>query len=527
MEQQPKDNRKVFVAYGRNIEMKKAMFEFLKALDLFPQDWKELVASTGKGSPYVGDVLDKAFSDAQAIVILLTPDDEGRMNYNFLSDRDPPHERSLTPQARQNVIFEAGIAMGYRPDRTIIVQIGNIRPFSDIGGRHTIIMDNSEDKRGDLAKRLNTAGCPTNTFGSEWLKAGNFDLNASKPPYSGLKDPLEKYYKTIERWLYQIKKSRVNKANPEVPTNTKYHITQAITAYCEFLKMTPDEIIADAKREMQLSNSIDKHNEFLDEFIKNLSEKAVKNNRGITKARNFLNNLIAFYKHNGVTITTHRLRLPEARRIKSLRTEEIQKIYKNATLEHGSWILANSYMGLPMRQIIKLKVEDFNVENWKEDKPIYPVRIRHEISDVPEYTTFIGADAKKVLEYYFALKNFKSKDQPWNFTYQTPTWEFKRLAYKAGIIDAPNGLKDGVPKGFFPIAPKSFEHRINSTLESCNVPPSWRKILTGHVVENSRPNQEQLYEAYLSAIQKLQVFKDLNHLNLPTTLTNYTNDKLK
>jgi len=277
MEQQPKDNRKVFVAYGRNIEMKKAMFEFLKALDLFPQDWKDLVASTGKGSPYVGEVLDKAFSDAQAIIILLTPDDEGRMNYNFLSDKDQPHERQLTPQARLNVVFEAGIAMGRDQKRTIIVQIGDIRPFSDIGGRHTILMDNSVEKRGDLAQRLNTAGCPTNTYSDAYFKAGNFDLNAYKPPYNGLKDI--ETYKSIEKWLLQIKKRRVNKIDPEVPKGTKCQIKYAISAYCDFLKMDPDQIITDAKKERQLTNSIDKHNDHLDEFIEYIA-KNVNTNYG-------------------------------------------------------------------------------------------------------------------------------------------------------------------------------------------------------------------------------------------------------
>ncbi len=466
-------------------------------------------------------MLDKAFSDAQAIVILLTPDDEGRMNYNFLSDRDPQYERQITPQARLNVVFEAGIAMGRCEDRTIIVQIGNIRPFSDIGGRHTIIMDNTPEKRGDLAKRLNTAGCPTNTFGAEWLRAGNFDLNAYKPPYNGLKDV--ESYESIKKWIFQIKKRRGNKLNPEVPMGTKYQIKYAITAYCDFLKMTPDEIIADAKREKQLTNSIDKHNDHLDEFIQYVNKEKVKGNLGISKAHNYFNQLVAFYKYNGIIISTQNVKRAEQRKIIALTTDEIKLLYRNAPIEHGSWILANSYMGLPVRQIVKLKVDDFNIEKWKEDKEIYPVRIRVEVSDTFEYTAYIGADAKKVLEYYFMLKNFKGEDRPWKFSYQAPTWELKRLAYKANLIDAPNGTEDGVPKGFFPITPKSLEYRLLSILERRNVPPNWRKMLIGHIVPNaSRPTEGQLQEAYLTAIHDLQVFKDFDQLDLPTTLTKYT-----
>jgi len=107
MESRAKDPRNLFVAYGRNLAIRDAMFDFLRALDLFPQDWADLVASTGKGAPYVGEVLDKAFSDAQAVVVLLTPDDEGRLREPFIKDDDPPYEKRLTPQARLNVIFEA------------------------------------------------------------------------------------------------------------------------------------------------------------------------------------------------------------------------------------------------------------------------------------------------------------------------------------------------------------------------------------------------------------------------------------
>jgi hypothetical protein len=517
MAEQPKDPRKVFVAYGRNIEMKKAMFEFLRALDLFPQDWKELVASTGKSSPYVGEVLDKAFSDAQAIVILLTPDDEGKMNYNYLSDRDPMHERQLTPQARQNVIFEAGIAMGHRPDRTIIVQIGEIRPFSDIGGRHTIIMDNSPEKRGDLAQRLHTAGCPTNTYSDAYFKAGNFNLNASKPTYTGLKE-LESY-ESIKRWLFQIKKRRVNKADREVPRGTKYQIKYAITAYCNFLKMTPDEIIADAKKEKQLTNSVDTHNDHLDAFIQYVSKEIV----GVSKAHNYCNQVMAFYKYNGISITTQNVKRIPLREIKRLSTDEIKLLYKKAEIEHGSWILANSYMALPVRQLVKLTVDDFNVEQWKEEKPLYEVNIRKEVSDTIEYTTYIGLDAKKVLEYYFDVRKFKGKDKPWNVSYQTLTMGLKKLSFLTGLIDSKYGIRDGIPKGFFPIVPRSLEYRLRSILEESDVPPNWRKMLTGHLFGSSaKPSEEQLHEAYLRALPKLQVFADFNQLNLPTTLSQFS-----
>lgn len=169
-----KNPRDVFVVHGRDLVMRDALYAFLRALDLRPLEWTELIKRTRKGTPYVGEVLDKAFSEAQAVVVLMTPDDEGCLLPSLRGSEEPSHERELTPQARLNVIFEAGIAMGYCPKRTVIVEIGQLRPFSDITGRHTVRMDNSPEKRLDLAQRLENAGCKTNRDGTEWLSVGDF-----------------------------------------------------------------------------------------------------------------------------------------------------------------------------------------------------------------------------------------------------------------------------------------------------------------------------------------------------------------
>jgi len=34
------------------------------------------------------------------------------------------------------VLFEAGLAMGRHPRKTVFVQVGKVKPFSDVGGRH-------------------------------------------------------------------------------------------------------------------------------------------------------------------------------------------------------------------------------------------------------------------------------------------------------------------------------------------------------------------------------------------------------
>ena len=167
--------RVVFVVHGRNSRARDAMFTFLRSIGLYPLEWSEAVRATGETSPYIGNILDVAFSIAQAIVVLLTPDDEGCLRDPFRSPGDPPHEIELTPQARLNVIFEAGMAIGRRVDRTILVELGELRPFSDIAGRHVVRLNNTTQRRQEFAQRLQAAGCPVNLTGTDWHTAGDFE----------------------------------------------------------------------------------------------------------------------------------------------------------------------------------------------------------------------------------------------------------------------------------------------------------------------------------------------------------------
>ena len=109
------------------------------------------------------------------VVVLFTPDDEAKIKDQFRVEGDPPHEFKLMGQARPNVLFEAGMAMARSQDRTVLVELGNLRPYSDLDGRHTIRLDNSTKRRQELAQRLQTAGCPVNVEGTDWHTVGDFE----------------------------------------------------------------------------------------------------------------------------------------------------------------------------------------------------------------------------------------------------------------------------------------------------------------------------------------------------------------
>lgn len=176
------DARSVFVVHGRNELLRKAMFDFLRSINLSPMEWSQAVRLTGEGSPYIGQVLDAAFSHAAAIVVLMTPDEIAYLQPQYGRANDP--ETKPAAQARPNVLFEAGMALGRDPRRTVLVEVGDVRPFSDVAGRHAIRLTNDPALRQELATRLETAGCDVNLRGVDWHTTGDF--TPPPPPGDGI-----------------------------------------------------------------------------------------------------------------------------------------------------------------------------------------------------------------------------------------------------------------------------------------------------------------------------------------------------
>lgn len=118
-------------------------------------------------------VLDALFRDSQAIVVILSPDEYVELRQDLLG-ADSNRDQGWQP--RPNVFIEAGMALAKDEAHTILVQIGPIRPASDLLGRNLINLDNSPAQRHTLAQRLLTAGCSAVTTGTDWLRAGGFRI---------------------------------------------------------------------------------------------------------------------------------------------------------------------------------------------------------------------------------------------------------------------------------------------------------------------------------------------------------------
>jgi len=167
------DPNSIFVVTGRDTRTTAALAAVLRSLGLRIIEWEQAVAKTGLPNPYVGDVVQTGLRMAAAAIVILTPDDLVMLRPDLLGDEDGVDERELRGQARPNVYYEAGIADAIGRERTVIVEIGSPKSFSDAAGRHVVRYDGSAGKRNALAERLRLAGLAVDTTGEDWLNVGD------------------------------------------------------------------------------------------------------------------------------------------------------------------------------------------------------------------------------------------------------------------------------------------------------------------------------------------------------------------
>ena len=108
------------------------------------------------GSQTIIEVLENTLRRAQAVIVLLTPDDEGRKK------GDP----CLLPRARQNVLIEGGYAVIEKRNRAIIVALGEVEIPSDFDGIVRVQkLTWNEEVETQLAHKLHDMKLPINLRG--------------------------------------------------------------------------------------------------------------------------------------------------------------------------------------------------------------------------------------------------------------------------------------------------------------------------------------------------------------------------
>jgi predicted nucleotide-binding protein len=160
-----RDTKIVMVVYGHDAEANEALFTWLERIGLQPKEWSQLVGRTGSASPYIGQVLERAFEDAQAVVAFFTPDE-------CVTAMDG----SMRRQARPNVFIEAGMALVTHPERTVLITLGHPDLPSDLAGRHYVQLNRTPGPLNEIAGRLETAGCDVDRNGRRWLDPTIFPI---------------------------------------------------------------------------------------------------------------------------------------------------------------------------------------------------------------------------------------------------------------------------------------------------------------------------------------------------------------
>jgi len=172
----------VFVVHGRDMTLRDSMFAFLRAIGLEPLEWEQAIRRARRGAnPFVGDVIDEVMDQAQAVLVLFSPDDLVQLKDQFVSRDEKNSEGKPQGQARPNVLFEAGLAMGRHQEKTVLVEVGSVKRFSDIGGRHMLRFNGSAASRHDLVGRLRMLRCDLDVDGRrDWLEVGDFEPTPAK-----------------------------------------------------------------------------------------------------------------------------------------------------------------------------------------------------------------------------------------------------------------------------------------------------------------------------------------------------------
>lgn len=175
--------RSVFVIHGRDHALTTSVYQVIRSLGLTVLEWNDAVKKASKTdpNPVIADIIHKVMEDAGALVVLFSPDDEVKLKDHFCGKEERETEGKLRGQARPNVLFESGLALGLHPRKTLLVQVGQIKPFSDVGGKHIMHLRDTIQSRNEFANKLEGIVGTVNRTGNDWQSVGKLESTPANP----------------------------------------------------------------------------------------------------------------------------------------------------------------------------------------------------------------------------------------------------------------------------------------------------------------------------------------------------------
>ena len=94
----------VLAVHGINTKARDELAQILRSLDIKVIEWSKAVTLTQKPNPYIGEVIDAGFAHAQAIVVLLTADDEAKLEDKFVTPSDQALNRNYRTATTERAV---------------------------------------------------------------------------------------------------------------------------------------------------------------------------------------------------------------------------------------------------------------------------------------------------------------------------------------------------------------------------------------------------------------------------------------
>ena len=137
---------RAFIIHGRDTDAVEELVRFLTTLGVEHLSFDD-VASSGTAL-FIADIVVKGISAADVVIALFTPDEQAALYHPRTASYLGGRRGESRWQARPNVLFEAGVALGIARERTILATLGaDVELFSDVSGVHVIDLSLPSAKR--------------------------------------------------------------------------------------------------------------------------------------------------------------------------------------------------------------------------------------------------------------------------------------------------------------------------------------------------------------------------------------------
>lgn len=282
-------------------------------------------------------------------------------------------------------------------------------------------------------------------------------------------------YASVKKWFKKLESRSADFSS----SSTKPSALHWLQAYCRFLKVNPDTLIADRTR---TSKSADKamqrkHEEFIDDFIIDLRRNG-KSPNTISTAVGLIR---SFYKWNYEELKgATQVKIYKVRHFKVPTVKEIAKMCKIANLPTKAWICCQKDSGLANVDLLSLKWDapgsEFGTikkqlkrQLKKKAVPIHVKTIRHKTQE--RIDTFFGPNAIDALKEHLNFRKYKDP-RLFKMTERAFQKSVKTLAIRANVATEK-----------MPITPYSLRKFFNTTMKYiAKVPESVVERWMGHSI---------------------------------------------